>query len=190
MDESKEILIEKFFNNVLNAEEQRQFNKLLLEDAAFKEEVKLQKQVIRGIEHYGEDLLRAEILAVQRGAKNNLHDYKPPKGGNFLWKLLGWVVFVGAIWLAANFILFGNEGGPIWPQKHEHHESQKSEIEQMEARKQFKETLPGLIKRDTIIRMETIYHTFKTRHITRRDTVVVYDESGFKRPKGKGVSVK
>jgi hypothetical protein len=187
MEEDKHILIEKFFSNELSAEEKLQFEKLLAEDAAFRDEVLLQRDVLGGIGKYGEDLMKAEIAAIGMEAKGTLQDYKPDKGGGGFGKILGLIVFVAAI---AGLYLFYT--GKI---NHEQEELPVNEIKNVEktpvapapsqAPSKPQKRIITRPTRDTIVRMETIYHTITTNDPGIGDTTVFYSKEELKNFKKK-----
>ncbi|HLP51950.1 MAG TPA: hypothetical protein VK154_13770 [Chitinophagales bacterium] len=175
MDDNNSILIDKYLSNQLTAEELLQFEKRMQDDAAFKAEVELHKDVVGGISNYGRNLMRAEIAATGIAAKSNLDNYKPSKGGGS-W---GWTLLKGVIFLAA----LGGVGFPllVHNDKIEVDPHIKSEIEQMiKSEGGFSNPSTAPSQQQPTIRMETIYHTIKTKSVKAGDTVIITSEEEYK----------
>lgn len=176
MDDSNSILIDRYLSNQLTADELLQFEKRLQHDAAFKAEVELHKHIVGGINDYGKNLMRAEIAAAGIEAKSNLENYKPSKGGgSWLWSLIKWVVGIGVVGCIAIAVLLQNKEIAIDP------DSDESEIEQvLKGLGEFKNSSFSPAQNDTFIRMETIYHTIKTKSVRPGDTVIITSEEEYK----------
>ncbi len=174
MQDNRDILLDKFFSGELTAEEQLQFEKLLTEDAAFRNEVEAHRDVIGGIEKYGDQFMRAELASVYNEVKNDLPEYKPAKAKTNWWKIVKWLL-VASIAGVALFVYLVKQK-KITVSK----EVETTILKQENRLKEFKETLPSIIQSDTVITIETVYHTIKTSKVNIGDTVTVYGESELK----------
>lgn len=175
MDDNNSILIDRYLSNQLSAEELLQFEKRMQDDAAFKAEVELHRDIVEGIGSYGKSMMRAEIAAAGIEAKGSLGNYKPSNGGgNWLWSLTKWLVFLGAVGGVAFALLVHNKKIKVDPHT-------ESEIEQVFKKvESFDHPVPVPSQPGTIIRMETIYHTIKTKTVKPGDTVIITSEEEYK----------
>ena len=98
LSEEQHILIDKFFNGELTAEETQQFKDLLHGDATFRAEVELQQQVINGIGVFGAAQLKTELQDIHKEVQADLQSYKPSTGdGSGLLSAVKWLVTLGAL---------------------------------------------------------------------------------------------
>lgn len=97
MEEKDMALIEQYFRNLLNGEEQADFQRRLATDSGFREAVQLHRQAIEAIRIEGEAMLRARLAA-----KGRELDAQPTRRKDrwWLWALPAMLVCAGAIWWA------------------------------------------------------------------------------------------
>jgi hypothetical protein len=176
MQDNREILIDKFFSNELSADEQLQFEQLLRNDAGFRSEVELHADLLGGIKKYGKTFLKAELADVYKEVKPEIKSYKPSSGGSGLWNIVKWFLLATVAGTAAFIYLAINNKVPVGEAIKTEMKAQQKKIE-----KSFKETIPELIRRDTIITVETVYHTIRSNKVRAGDTITVYGESQLKK---------
>lgn len=170
MDSNNHILIDRYLNGELGPDELLQFEQQLATDEQLRAETELHRQVIAGIDTYGANLLRAEIAAigVQAKAGDLLQSYKPSKGGgSSFWWVLKWLGLAGII--GAGVYIYQT------PKLREQIVPDKAEIESVIERIENPagQTIPITTRGDTLIRIETVYHTIKVKSVKRGDTVVI-----------------
>lgn len=175
MQHNREILIEKFFEKALSAEEQQQFDKLLREDAAFKEEVELHGQVVAGIKKYGDDNLRLELAAIHAEVKGEMEGYEPTNGGgNGLWILSQLIIAICSLTIGASYFIT-----PEGKLEVNIPAIEKRQIEQNPGKGVFTDSVT--IERETYVRIETVYHTIQSSDVLPGDTITFYNESDLKK---------
>ncbi|MFM9948635.1 MAG: tetratricopeptide repeat protein [Saprospiraceae bacterium] len=98
MEEKDLELIERHFRNLLNGEEEADFQRRLATDVGFREAVQLHGDALAAIRMEGEAMLRARLTA-----KGRELDAQPNRRKNrwWLWALPAMLVCAGAIWWAA-----------------------------------------------------------------------------------------
>ncbi len=167
MDENNSILIDRYLSNQLTSEEHIQFENRMHNDASFRAEVELHINVLAGIDDFGKNAMRAEIAAAVALAKAGgaLNAYKPAKngGGNWFWNILQWLIVAGIV--GTGVYIYTH------PQKQQEiMQPVQSEIEQVKSSTKKRIKNPTIIRRDTVIRMETIYHVIKTKVNSRGES--------------------
>ncbi|MDB5281533.1 MAG: hypothetical protein JWO06_608 [Bacteroidota bacterium] len=116
LSEDKTILIEKFLNGEASDTERSAFEKLLTEDAEFREEVKLQRSIVKGINMHGKELLKKELAGIFMEVQPDLNGQKyKPKSGNAVTKFLKWIVPAGIIGAGAFYLIHQNTLQPPAP---------------------------------------------------------------------------
>lgn len=170
MDSNNHILIDRYLNGELGPEELLLFEKQLAADEQLRAETELHKQVLEGIDSYGANLLRAEIAAIGVQVKTGdlLDKYQPAKGGgSWFWSVLKWLGLAGII--GAGVYVYQT------PELKERIVPDKAEIESVIERIEnpTEQTIPVTTRGDTMIRIETVYHTIKVKNVKPGDTVIV-----------------
>ena len=164
LDEEKYILIERFFNNELSDAERVTFEQLLGSDIAFREEVKLQRSIIEGVEAHGKEELKKELAAIYLAAKPeiNAKRYKPKSQQHFfsrLFKRFFFTVLAGAL----AWVVFENRAFIS-------HKLGFSEGINREEINGSEEAAPGYSPANR----DTVWHTIHVHGGIRRDTINVY----------------
>ncbi|MFN8286971.1 MAG: hypothetical protein U0V74_09480 [Chitinophagales bacterium] len=154
LEEEKHILIERFFNGELSANEVEQFRTLLQTDAAFRAEVEVHQEVIKGIQATGNKMMHAELKEIQAEVKGQMRDYKPGNSGGF--NLLKWLLGIAVV-AGAAYGLYKSNKLP----------SSAKELEQK------------IMHYDSTVNKaqspDTVYHTIHTSKVQQGDTVVTYN---------------
>jgi hypothetical protein len=77
----------------------------------FRDEVKLQRSVVNGIQQHGKTLLKTELVGIYAGVSADIasQKYKPGKGSNIVGKTLKWIISAGAIGAVAYYVYQNKE---------------------------------------------------------------------------------